>query len=158
VIAAASVVTISITAEALAAIEATLADGRAADRRPDGKGGYFATLPHGVLDRLKALRAPGRELQCREPGEAHLRQSRAQAFPVAIGQRLVRTRRPASGIPPQTLPTIRASRPSRSIPTAFRRRPKAHIEGQGKRVPMCRHIFGHRPDRHREAPRPSLTG
>jgi len=34
VTAAASVVTISITAEALAA----LADGRAADRRPDGKG------------------------------------------------------------------------------------------------------------------------
>jgi hypothetical protein len=67
VTAAASVVTISITAEALAAIEATLADGRAADRRPDGKAGYFATLPHGVLDRLKALRAPGRESQRRDP-------------------------------------------------------------------------------------------
>jgi hypothetical protein len=47
VIAAASVVTISITAEALAAIEATLADGRAANRHPDGKGGYRITLPHG---------------------------------------------------------------------------------------------------------------
>jgi hypothetical protein len=44
VIAAARVVTISITAEALAAIEATLADGSAAARRRDGKGGYFATF------------------------------------------------------------------------------------------------------------------
>jgi hypothetical protein len=53
------VVTISITAEALAAIEATLPDGREAERRPDGKGGYFITLPHGVVDRLKAMRGPG---------------------------------------------------------------------------------------------------
>jgi hypothetical protein len=35
------VVTISISAEALAAIEATLPEGREADRRPDGKGGYL---------------------------------------------------------------------------------------------------------------------
>jgi hypothetical protein len=55
------VVTISISAEALAAIEATLPDGREADRRPDGKGGYLVTLPRGVLDRLKARgRLPGR--------------------------------------------------------------------------------------------------
>ena len=52
-------VTISITAEALAAIAATLPAGREADRRPDGKGGYFITLPHGVADRLKAMRGPG---------------------------------------------------------------------------------------------------
>jgi hypothetical protein len=52
-------VTISITAEALAAIAATLPEGREAERRPDGKGAYFVTLPRGVLDRLKAMRAPG---------------------------------------------------------------------------------------------------
>jgi hypothetical protein len=54
-----SVVTISISAEALAAIEATLPEGREAERRPDGKDGYFITLPHNVLDRLKATRSPG---------------------------------------------------------------------------------------------------
>jgi hypothetical protein len=27
--------------------------------RPDGKGGYLVTLPHGVLDRLRAVRGPG---------------------------------------------------------------------------------------------------
>jgi hypothetical protein len=48
-----------IHAEALAAIEATLPDGREADRRPDGKGGYLVTLPHDVLDRLRAMRGPG---------------------------------------------------------------------------------------------------
>ena len=52
-------ITISITAEALDAIEATLPDGREAERRLDGKGGYFVTLPHGVVDRLKALRGRG---------------------------------------------------------------------------------------------------
>lgn len=52
-------VTISITAEAIAAIAGTLPSERVADRRPDGKGGYFITLPHGVVDRLKALRGPG---------------------------------------------------------------------------------------------------
>jgi hypothetical protein len=50
------VVTISISAEALAAIAATLPEGREADRRPDGKRGYFITLPHGVVDRLNYLR------------------------------------------------------------------------------------------------------
>ena len=52
-------VTISISAEALAAIAATLPDGREAERRPDGKGGYFITLPHGVVDRLSHLREAG---------------------------------------------------------------------------------------------------
>ena len=52
-------ITISITAEALVAIAATLPDDRQADRHPDGKGGYFITLPHGVVDRLNYLREPG---------------------------------------------------------------------------------------------------
>jgi hypothetical protein len=52
-------VTISITPEAFTAIEATLADGYEAEARPDGKGGYLVTLPHDVLDRLKAMRGPG---------------------------------------------------------------------------------------------------
>jgi hypothetical protein len=46
------VVTILISAEALAAIASSLPDAREADRRPDGQGGYFITLPHGVVDRL----------------------------------------------------------------------------------------------------------
>ena len=29
------------------------------EHRPDGKGGYFITLPHGVVDRLNYLREPG---------------------------------------------------------------------------------------------------
>lgn len=35
------------------------AKGQKGKPRPDGKGGYFITLPHGVLDRLKAMRGPG---------------------------------------------------------------------------------------------------
>jgi hypothetical protein len=46
-------------ASALAAIEATLADDREAEHRPDGKGAYFVTLPRDVLDKLNYLRAPG---------------------------------------------------------------------------------------------------
>ncbi len=42
-----------------AAIATTSPDGRAADHRPDGKGGYFTTLPQGVVDRLNDLREPG---------------------------------------------------------------------------------------------------
>jgi coenzyme PQQ precursor peptide PqqA len=53
------VVAISVSAEPFAAIEATLPEGRDADRRSDGKGGYLITLPHNVLDRLKAARGPG---------------------------------------------------------------------------------------------------
>jgi len=52
VTAAASVVTISITAATRAAIVETLPDGREADRRPDGRG-YLVTLPQ-VGYRLKA--------------------------------------------------------------------------------------------------------
>jgi hypothetical protein len=36
-------VTISISAEALASIAATLADDREAEARPDGKGGYISS-------------------------------------------------------------------------------------------------------------------
>jgi hypothetical protein len=54
-----SVVTISISAEALAAIEATLPEGREAERRPDGKGSFFITLPHDVLNKLNYVRGPG---------------------------------------------------------------------------------------------------
>jgi hypothetical protein len=50
-------VTISISAEAFAAIEATFTKGSKGDARPDGKGGYLIVLPHAVLGRLKALRA-----------------------------------------------------------------------------------------------------
>lgn len=57
-----AVVTISISAEALAAIAATLPDGREAERRPDGRGGYFITLPHGVVDRLGYLRDHARAI------------------------------------------------------------------------------------------------
>ena len=53
------VVTISITAEALAAIAATLPDDREAKRRPDGKGAYFVTLRRDVLDKLNYLRGSG---------------------------------------------------------------------------------------------------
>jgi hypothetical protein len=53
------VVTISITTEAFAAIEATLPKGTRGEARPDGKGGYLVVLPRGVIDRLKALRGAG---------------------------------------------------------------------------------------------------
>jgi hypothetical protein len=45
---------------ALAAIAATLPDNREAERRPDGKGAYFVTLPHDVLYKLNYLREPGK--------------------------------------------------------------------------------------------------
>jgi hypothetical protein len=53
------VVTISISAAALDAIEATLPENREADRRPDGKGAYFVTLRRDVIDKLNYLRGPG---------------------------------------------------------------------------------------------------
>jgi hypothetical protein len=53
------VVTISTSASALDAIEATLPENREADRRPDGKGAYFITLPRDVLNNLNYVRAPG---------------------------------------------------------------------------------------------------
>jgi hypothetical protein len=40
-------------------IEATLPEGREAEPRPDGKGGYFITLPRDVLNKLNDLRGPG---------------------------------------------------------------------------------------------------
>jgi hypothetical protein len=51
-------VTISITPAAFAAIKATLPKESHAETRPDGRGGYLITLPHGVLNRLKAMRGP----------------------------------------------------------------------------------------------------
>jgi hypothetical protein len=61
------VVTISISAEALSAIAATLPEGREADRRPDGKCGYSVTLPRAMLNRLKSLRGPGKSYRRRDP-------------------------------------------------------------------------------------------
>ena len=52
-------VTISISAEAFAAIAATLPKGSKAEARPDGRGGYLVTLDRNVLDRLRAARGPG---------------------------------------------------------------------------------------------------
>jgi hypothetical protein len=52
-------VTISITAEAFAVIEATLPKRQRGEPRPDGKGGVLVVLPHGVIDRLKAMRGAG---------------------------------------------------------------------------------------------------
>jgi hypothetical protein len=49
-------VRISITTQAFAAIEATLSKGT---KGPDRNGGLFLTLPHDVLNKLKALRDPG---------------------------------------------------------------------------------------------------
>lgn len=53
--------TISISAEAYRAITAT-PEGSKAEARPAAVGGFYVTLPHGVLDRLKKLRGPGREV------------------------------------------------------------------------------------------------
>jgi hypothetical protein len=53
------VVTISISAEAFAAIAATLSQDREADRRPDGKSGFRITLPHDVLNKLNYVREIG---------------------------------------------------------------------------------------------------
>jgi predicted CopG family antitoxin len=52
-------VTISITAEAFAALAASLPRDKEADARPNGKGGFKITLPHDILGKLKALRGPG---------------------------------------------------------------------------------------------------
>jgi hypothetical protein len=52
-------VTISITAEAFAAIEATLPNGTKGAPRLDGKGRHLIVLPHGTIDRLKAMRLTG---------------------------------------------------------------------------------------------------
>jgi len=52
-------VTISITREAFAAIEATLSKGSKAEARPVGKGGLFVVLDRRTVDRLGRLRGPG---------------------------------------------------------------------------------------------------
>ena len=53
-------VTISITADAYAAIEKTLPKGAEAwPAQPDGRGGVRLTLDRKTLDRLTALRGPG---------------------------------------------------------------------------------------------------
>lgn len=54
------VVTISISEEALGAIAAILPDSREADRRRDGKGGYFIILPHSVVAGPKPYAGPVR--------------------------------------------------------------------------------------------------
>ena len=51
--------TISITAEACAAIKATFTGDWSADIRPDGKGGYLLTLPDSMIDLLETTRRPG---------------------------------------------------------------------------------------------------
>jgi hypothetical protein len=51
--------TIAITTAAIASIAATLADRYEAEARPDGKGGYLITLPHGVIDCFGAMRGRG---------------------------------------------------------------------------------------------------
>ena len=52
-------VTISITAEAHAAIRSTLPKGVRAEPRLDEGGGFKITLDRHTLDRLTALRGPG---------------------------------------------------------------------------------------------------
>ena len=52
-------VTITISAEAFAAIAGTLVEGSKGDARPDGNGGYLIVLSHAILDRLKTMRGPG---------------------------------------------------------------------------------------------------
>jgi hypothetical protein len=52
-------ITISITADAFAAIASTLPRGSTADAREDGKSGDLVTLERRILDRLPAMRRPG---------------------------------------------------------------------------------------------------
>jgi len=52
-------VTISITDQAFAAIEATLPKGSKAEARPDGKGGVLVTLDRRLIERLSSLRGAG---------------------------------------------------------------------------------------------------
>ena len=51
--------TISITAQAFAAIEAGFPGDWSVEIRPDGRGGYRLTLPDGMVDLLEAIRGPG---------------------------------------------------------------------------------------------------
>ena len=52
-------ITISVSADAFAAITSTLPKGETAVSHPDGKGGFLVTLDPAVLARLKALRGKG---------------------------------------------------------------------------------------------------
>ena len=54
--------TISISAAALASIAATLPKGSKAEARPDGKGAYLVTLDRNVLDRSPIAARAGGEL------------------------------------------------------------------------------------------------
>jgi hypothetical protein len=49
--------TISITAEAFAAIEAAFPGDWSVEIHPDGKDAYLLTLPDGMIDLLKAIRS-----------------------------------------------------------------------------------------------------
>jgi hypothetical protein len=51
--------TISITAEACAAIMGTFAGDWSTDLRPDGEGGYLLTLPDSMIELLEAIRSLG---------------------------------------------------------------------------------------------------
>jgi predicted CopG family antitoxin len=51
-------VTIAITPDAFTAMLTMLPKGSKSDLWPDGMGGYFATLPNGVLDTLRTVRNP----------------------------------------------------------------------------------------------------
>jgi hypothetical protein len=51
--------TISITAEAGAAIETAVSGDWNADIRPDDKGGYLLELPDGVIGLLETIQRPG---------------------------------------------------------------------------------------------------
>ena len=52
-------VTLSITAEAFAAMDATWLRGLKPEGQPDRKGGYLLVVPHATLNRLAQLRRPG---------------------------------------------------------------------------------------------------
>lgn len=53
-------VTISVSGDACAEIEATFPEEWRTETSPDGKGGYLHTLPDGVIGLLKAIRRPGK--------------------------------------------------------------------------------------------------
>lgn len=68
--------TISITAEACAAIKAAFTSDWSADIRPDDKGGYLLTLPDGVIDLVDRTRRPGETYS-----DAIIRLARGSASP-----------------------------------------------------------------------------
>jgi hypothetical protein len=90
-------VTISISPAAFAAIEATLPDDREAEARPDGKGGYLVALPHGVLDRLGAMRGPGESYS-----DVIIRVARAAPFAghSALGRGRTNSHKSTAGLKP----------------------------------------------------------